>query len=158
MRKLNPHDRSTRNAEIVAARAAGVSWRRIGERFDVSGRQARRIVKDVGASVTSPTVIDPIAIIETAILRHEALSEQLADLADSTANPMVAIRAINAQMRACENVMALLQNAGMLPTPLSRIGLEMDGRRAAERAVEVLNRHGVSAEARAELIAAFKIL
>jgi hypothetical protein len=66
MRKLNPHDRSTRNAEIVAARAAGESWRRIGERFDVSGRQARRIVKDVGASVTNTTAIDPIAIIEAA--------------------------------------------------------------------------------------------
>ncbi len=156
-RRLNPYDRSQRNASVVAARCDGDSWASIERRFGVSARQARRIVKDVGASVTSTTVIDPIAIIEAAVLRHEALSGQLADLADSTANPMVAIRAINAQMRACENVMALLQDAGILPTPLSRIGFEMDGRRAAERAVEVLNRHGVSAEAKAELIAAFRL-
>jgi phytoene/squalene synthetase len=155
MRKLNPHDRSTRNADIVAARAAGVSWRRIGERFDLSGRQARRIVKDVGASVTNTTVIDPIAIIEAAVLRCEALIEQLADIAD-TAHPAVAIRAIRAQVRAAESEMALLQNAGLLPTPLSRIGYEMDAHRAGSRAVEVLNRHGVSAEAKAELIAALR--
>jgi hypothetical protein len=155
MRKLNPHDRSTRNAEIVAARAAGESWRRIGERFDVSGRQARRIVKDVGASVTNTTVIDPIAIIEVAVLRCEALIEQLADLAD-TADPAVAVRAIRAQIRAADSEISLLQNAGILPTPLTRIGYEIDARRAASRAVEVLNRHGVSAEAKAELIAAFR--
>jgi hypothetical protein len=98
-------------------------------------------------------VIDPIAIIEAAVLRCEALIEQLADLAD-TADPAVAVRAIRAQIHAAESEIALLQNARM-PTPLSRIGYEMDGRRAAARAVEVLNRHGVSAEAKAELIAAF---
>jgi hypothetical protein len=138
---------------MVAARAAGESWQRIGGRFDVSGRQARRIVKDVGASVTNTTVIDPIEIIEAAVLRCEAVIEQLAVIAD-TADPAVAVKAISAQLRATESEMTLLQNAGMLPTPLSRIGYEMDARRAASRAVEVLNRHGVSAEAKAELISA----
>ena len=155
MRKLNPHDRSTRNREIVAARAAGQSWRQVGEHFDVSGRQARRIVKDVGARETSTTVIDPIGIIEAAVLRCEALIEQLADLAD-TAAPAVAIKAIRAQIRAAESEIALLQNAGILPTPLSRIAYDRDAHRAASRAVEVLNRHGVSAEAKAELISAFR--
>src|SRR5450755_2041421 len=129
MRKLNPHDRSTRNGEIVAARAAGESWRRIGERFDVSGRQARRIVKDVGANVTNTTVIDPIEIIEAAALRYEALIEQLAEIAD-TADPAVAVKAISAQLRAADSEMALLQNAGMLTSPLSRVGYEIDARRA----------------------------
>ena len=39
-------------------------------RFGVSARQARRIVKVIGtASVTNTTVIDPIGIIEAAVLR-----------------------------------------------------------------------------------------
>ena len=156
MRKLNPHDRSTRNGEIVAARAAGESWRRIGERFDVSGRQARRIVRDVGAAtVISAMTIDPVEIVERAVLRCEAVIEQLAEIAD-TAEPAVAVKAISAQVRAAESELALLQNAGMLPSPLSRIGYEIDARRAASRAVEVLNRYGVSTDAKAELLSALK--
>jgi hypothetical protein len=46
IRKLNPYDRSQRNAEIVTARANGGSWKKIEKRFGVSGRQARRIVRD----------------------------------------------------------------------------------------------------------------
>ena len=157
-RRLNPHDRAQRNASVVAARCDGESWASIERRLGVSARQARRIVKDLGGAVLmADATIDPVEIMERAIMRHEALIEQLAEIAD-TADPAVAVRAINAQVRAAESQMALLQNAGILPTPLSRIGVEMDGRRAAERAVEVLNRHGVSAEAKAELIAAFKIL
>jgi hypothetical protein len=155
-RRLNPHDRAQRNASVVAARCEGESWASIERRFGVSARQARRIMKDIGtASVTNTTVIDPIAIIEAAVLRCEALIEQLADLAD-TAAPAVAIKAIRAQIRAAESEMALLQNAGILPTPLSHLAYEMDAHRAASRAVEVLNRHGVSAEARAELISALR--
>ena len=153
VRKLNPHDRSERNAAIVAARSQGDSWATIERRFGVSARQARRIVKDVGSASVSATVINPSEIIEAAVMRHEANIELLAEIAD-TADPAVAIRAINAQARAAESEMTLLQNAGMLPIPLSRIGYEMDAHRAASRAVEVLNRHGVSAEAMAELISA----
>jgi hypothetical protein len=56
-------------------------------------------------------VIDPIATIDAAVLRCEALIEQLAEIAD-TAAPAVAIKAIRAQIRAAESEMALLQNAG----------------------------------------------
>ncbi|HWK18463.1 MAG TPA: hypothetical protein VNR66_13505, partial [Solirubrobacteraceae bacterium] len=48
------------------------------------------------------------------------------------------IKAIRAQIRAAESEMALLQNAGILPTPLSRIAYDRDAHRAASRAVEVL--------------------
>jgi hypothetical protein len=156
-RRLNPHDRAQRNASVVAARCEGESWASNERRFGVSARQARSIMKDIGtASVTNTTVIDPIAIIEAAVLRCEALIEQLADLAD-TAAPAVAIKAIRAQIRAAESEIALLQNAGILPTPLSRIAYDRDAHRAASRAVEVLNRHGVSAEAKAELISALRV-
>ena len=90
-----------------------------------------------------------------AVLRCEALIEQLADLADAAA-PAVAIKAIRAQIRAAESQIALLQNAGIFPTPLSRIAYDRDAHRAASRAVEVINRHGVSAEAKAELISALR--
>ena len=153
-RKLNPYDRASRATEIVSARGEGNSWAMIERRFGVSARQARRIVKNIGtASFTNNTVIDPIDIIEAAVLRCEAvINEQLAEIAD-TAEPAVAVKAISAQVRAAESEMALLQNAGLLPRRLSCIGQEIDARRAASRAVEVLNRYGVSAEARAELIA-----
>jgi hypothetical protein len=49
-----------------------------------------------------------------------------------------------------------LQNAGMLPTPLSRIGFLIDAHRAASRAVEVLNRYGSSPPTQSEVLSALK--
>jgi hypothetical protein len=156
-RTLNPHDRAQRNASVVAARCDGDSWASIERRFGVSARQARRIVKDVGsASVTNITVIDPIAIIEAAVLRCEAVIAQLAEIADDADDPVVAVNAIRAQIRAAESEMALLQNAGMLPTPLSIIGQQIDARRTADQAIEVLNRHHVSAAVKKDLLAALR--
>jgi hypothetical protein len=155
-RTLNPHDRAQRNASVVAARCDGDSWASIERRFGVSARQARRIVKDVGsASVTNITVIDPIEIIEAAVLRFEALIQQLAEIADD-ADPAVAVKAISAQVRAAESEMTLLQNGGMLPTPLSIIGQQIDARRAAHQAIEVLNRHHVPAVVKKDLLAALR--
>lgn len=159
IRRLNPHDRASRNGEIVGARAVGASWATIGRRFGVSARQARRIVKDVGsATLVADAPIDAKEIVVSAIMYHETLIEDLAAIADETDDPRVTIAAVQAQIRASESQLTLLQNAGLLPTPLSSIGHQIDARRAASRAVEVLDRHGISAEARGELIAALTAL
>jgi hypothetical protein len=156
-RKLNPHDRSERNAEIVAARANGASWRQIEQRFGVSGRQARRVVRDVGtARVTRTMAIDPTEFIETALMHQEALIEQLAEIADSTDNPMVAINAIRAQGRANDRQVELLQNAGLLPAPLTNLAQHIDAQRLARRAIEVLNRHQVPAAVKQDLLDALR--
>src|SRR5205823_3248204 len=78
VRRLNPHDRARRNASVVAARCAGHSWASIECRFGVSARQARRIVKDLGTAMLTPSATtDAVEIVERAIMRHEAMIEQL---------------------------------------------------------------------------------
>ena len=135
------------------------SWATIERRFGVSARQARRIVKDVGsATLMTDAPIDALEIVTSAIMHHETLIEDLADITDETDDPRVTIAAVRGQIRASESQITLLQNAGLLPTPLSCVGQQIDARRAASRAVEVLDRHGISAEARAELIAALTAL
>ena len=155
-RKLDPWSRTTRNAQIVSARGEGESWAMIERQFGVSARQARRIVKDIGMSTTNTMMIDPVEIVEAAVMRCEALISQLAQIADAAENPAVAVNAIRAQIRATESEIALLQNAGMLPIPLSIIGYQIDAQRAAFKAVQVLDRHGVSLEAKKELAAALR--
>ena len=157
VRKLNPHDRSERNAAIVAARSQGDSWASIERRFGVSARQARRIVRDVGtASVTRAIAIDPAEAIETAFMHQEALIEQLADIADCTDNPMVVIRAINAQGRATDRQLELLQNAGLLPARRTNLAQHIDAQRAAHRVIEVLNRHQVPAAVKRDILDALR--
>lgn len=157
IRQLNPHDRSRRNMEIVRARAEGDSWATLGHRFGVSARQARRIVKDVGSAiVTDTTAISPIDIIDAAIMRCEANIEHLAEIAASTDDPIVTIKAIGSQVRITEHELELLQNIGVLPTPLSNLAQQIDLRRVAQQAVDVLNRHHVPAAAKMDFLAALK--
>jgi hypothetical protein len=106
--------------------------------------------------VKNTTVIDPIEIIEAAVLRCEAVIEQLAEIADDADDPVAAVNAIRAQIRPAESEMTLLQNGGMLPTPFAIIGQQIDARRAAHQAIEVLNRHHVSAAVKKDLLAALR--
>jgi hypothetical protein len=155
-RKLDPWSRVSRNAQIVSARGGGDSWATIERRFGVSARQARRIVKDVGTCTPDTAIMDPVEIVEAAVMRCEALISQLAEIADVADKPVVAVNAIRAQIRVTESEVVLLQNAGMLPIPLSIVGYQLDAQRAASRAVQVLDRHGVSLEAKEELLAALR--
>lgn len=138
----------------MSARAEGQSWAAIASRFGVSARQARRIVKDVGSASDACTVsIDAAEIIEAAILRCEAIIADLAEIADSS-TPMVAVRAIQAQIRATEHEIELLRNVGILSAPGANLAHQAELQRVAQQAVEVLNRHEVPAVVKSDLLAA----
>ena len=114
-------------------------------------------MRDVGtASVTRAMAIDLAEVVETAFMHQEALIEQLADIADCTDNPMVVIRAINAQGRATDRQLELLQNAGLLPARRTNLAQHIDAQRVAHRVMEVLNRHQVSAAVKRDILDALR--
>ena len=96
--------------------------------------------------------MDAVDIVERALLHREAIIGQLAELADTTDDPLVAIRAIDARARVADGEVALLQAIGALPTPLSCVGQHIDVRRLARDAVDVLTRTGFSPEIKRELL------
>jgi hypothetical protein len=40
---MNTHERVSRDADVIAARARGLSWREVSRRFDISDRHCRRM-------------------------------------------------------------------------------------------------------------------
>ena len=145
----------TLRSSPLAAKAT--PWATIERRFGVSARQARRIVKDLGgASAATTASIDPMAIVEAALLRCEVLIEDLAVIADTAENQAVAVNAIRAQIRSTDHRLALLRDAGVLPMPLSCLAQHFDAERAASHATEVLDRHRAPADVKRALVAALR--
>lgn len=153
-RRLNPYDRAERNAKIVAARCHGDSWTAIGCRNGVSARQARRIVKDVGRSTPmNATIVDPGQIVTRVVREREAIISQLAEIAVATHDPVMAIKAIEAQVRAADGEVGLLRSRSASYATLADWSA---ARRApgGAGAIAVLHKHGVSDALKAELCAA----
>ena len=154
-RRLNPHDRSRRNAEIVTARVQGDSWAKIEQRFDVSARQARRIVKDLGyADVT--TALDSVDVVVRALDRCEANIGYLSAVAGAAKNHGLILSAIEAQMRVTEHELNLLRDIGLLPARPSNMAEYTRKQRVVQRAVEVLERHQVPQAAREDLMSVLR--
>lgn len=158
--KPGPHgstaEMAERNAELVAAKARGLSWAQIEATYQVSERRGREILAEWRSRNPALRTHDPIQIIDELIEGYQADIEELVIIAATTASDSARVGAVNARMSARQKIAELLQAVGVLPHDLGSMRVEIDARVTAQRMITVLNQFNVSDEVRDALVAALE--
>ena len=90
-------------------------------------------------------------MVEVALDGHEALSEELALLAERTRHDGVRLGAIKGRVETHRARIELLQAAGVLPADLPQLRVLQDVNTVAEVIIAIFNRYEVPIEARREI-------
>jgi hypothetical protein len=101
-------------------------------------------------------VESPRQEIEAEIDSLDALIDQLAQLAEATPNDSVRLGGIKTKMEAQARRLELKRAVGILPPRLAVFREDDDVRMVSALLVDVLKRHGVSIEARREVVASLR--
>jgi len=147
--------RVERNAEVVRDRARGFGWTRVAERHDLSERQCRRICEEWRESRPREHDQDPLDIFEELLESYNSGIEDLALVLEEASQDAVKVGAIKARLALIEDKAKLFQAVGILPD-LGKLGEERDLRVLADTVWDVMDRHGVSEEARKDLAATIR--
>jgi hypothetical protein len=128
---------------VVAARARGLTWRTIAERFGLEERQCRRIVDEYRSDRPLPYDRDPMTVIRETLEQYDALAEEAALLAEDTRHAGARLGTIRTRLDSARAKLELLQLAGLVPSDLGQLGVVLDAQRVAALLVDVLERHAV---------------
>jgi hypothetical protein len=123
---------------VVAARARGLTWRTIAERFGLEERQCRRIVDEYRSDRPLPYDRDPMTVIRETLEQYDA-----ALLAEDTRHAGARLGTIRTRLDIARAKLELLQLAGLVPSDLGQLGVVLDAQRVAALLVDVLERHAV---------------
>jgi len=148
--------RVERNAEVVRDRARGFGWTRVAERHDLSERQCRRICEEWREARPREHDQDPLELFEELLESYNSGIEDLALVLEEASQDAVKVGAIKARVALIEDKAKLLQAVGLLPWNLGRLKEERDLRVLADTVWDVMDRHGVSEEARKDLAATIR--
>jgi hypothetical protein len=117
-RRSTDATRSQRNRAIVAARAAGTTWREIEAEFGLSTRQCRQVVADARAATDGsiPALdVDPDAVLARVVADHEWAAERLRRLAEKADNDSAKVGAAKGCAAVGRDLVALLVGVGIAP-------------------------------------------
>jgi hypothetical protein len=153
---MKTRERSERDADVIAARARGLSWREVSRRFDISDRHCRRIVAEYRESGPKLHEVDPVEVIEDALASYDAAIEDFALLAEQTGHDGTRLGAIRGRLEATSAKLGLMTSVGVLPRNLGRLAVEIDVRKAAATAIDVLDRNGIPPEVQQQLAEALQ--
>jgi hypothetical protein len=153
---MTSHQRSTRNVEVVAARARGLGWEEIASRFKISSRQARRIVAEYRECQPRLHEVDPIETIEEAFQQYDAAISDLAILSEKTTHSGVKLGAIKGRLDALRAKLDLMAAVGVLPRNLGRLQVEFDARQVAQSILQIFSTFAVPIEAQEAVIRAIE--
>lgn len=143
-----------RDARLVADRARGLGWTKLGEKYGITVRQCQNIWADRGPSEPKAES-DPVAELRDEIDFLDAAIEEYAELAQDTANDSIHLGAIKARVDAQKRRIELKRLYGLLPrdgehTLMAEIAELFD------IVFLILERRGVGWEIQQEIIDAFK--
>jgi hypothetical protein len=102
----------------------------------------------------TPRLRDPVEVVDQMLERYESFGERLIGIADTATNDSARVGAIKAAMEAMKAQAELMQAIGVLPRSLGQMAVEIDLRRVARAAIDVLDRNGVPVEVQRELVQA----
>jgi hypothetical protein len=151
---MTSHERFLRNSQVVRERARGLGWAEISARFGLSDRQARRVVAEYRESRPHLHELDPIEIIEEALLQHDAAIEDLALLAQTTSHDGTKLGAIKGRLEALRAKLELMAAVGVLPRDLRRLQIEVDIRHVAQAILDVFAAYDVPHEVQRAVVEA----
>ncbi len=90
---------------------------------------------------------DPLDFVLDQLARYEGIRVQLASTAQAAESDSTRVRALTAEMNAMLRQLELMQAAGLLPSRLGQLGIEVDIRATAALIIKVLADHDVPEEA-----------
>lgn len=149
---MTAHERADRSSAIFEARVRGFAWSEIAREHGVSQRQAQRIYAEVRTA--APKLgdhLDPAEFVEELLASYDAALADLAVLGRDSKHDATRLGAIRTRIELIETKYATMMATGVLPSSLSQVSLEIDGRKMSTAVIDVLDRHGVSLEAQREI-------
>ena len=152
---MTSEEKLRRDASVVADRARGFSWSTVAGRNDLCERMCRSIWNDYLRDLPLGPDNPKEAILEAAA-QWDAAIEDLAALAESTANDPVRLGAIKSRVEAMARKQDLLRLAGILPYSPQAMRTENELQRATDTIIELFARvvpEPLQVEAARELVA-----
>ena len=151
---MNAREKTNRDNEIVAARMRGQSWTTIAANYGLSERQCQNVLADYRASHPRLRERDPIEILDDMLDHYQGAQEELAEISATSKHDATRVGAIRTRLEALAAQASLLRAVGVLPRDLGVLRADIDVQAMAGQANDVLDRFGVSTEARRALLAA----
>ena len=152
--RMNAREKTNRDNEIVAARIRGQSWTTIAANYGLSERQCQNVLADYRASHPRLREPDPIEILDDMLDHYQGAQEEFAEISATSKHDATRVGAIRTRREALAAQASLLRAVGVLPRDLGVLRADIDAQAMAGQANDVLNRFGVSMEARRALLAA----
>lgn len=144
--------RADRSSAIFEARIRCFAWSEIAREHGVSERQAQRIYAEARAE--APRLgehRDPAEFVEELLASYDAALADLAVLARDSKHDATRLGAIRTRIELIETKYATMMATGVLPSSLTQVRNEIDARELGAAVIAVLDRHGVSFEAKQEI-------
>jgi hypothetical protein len=151
---MNAREKTNRDDQIVAARMRGQSWTTIAANYGLSERQCQNVLADYRASHPRLRERDPLELLDDMLDHYQGAQEELAEISATSKHDATRVGAIRTRLDALAAQASLLRAVGVLPRDLGVFRADIDAQAMAQQAHDVLNRFGVSVEARRALIVA----
>ena len=141
--RVTAQEKVRRDAKVVADRARGFTWRTIAERNGLCERQCRAIWAERRSASIDLLAGDPMESLDEAADQLDALIEDCALLAETTANDSVRVAAIKERRTLIGEKIAFQQATGLLPRNLRLLRTEQQMTDIIEGMIEILVEHEV---------------
>ena len=149
---MNAREKTNRDNQIVAARMRGLSWATIAATHELSERQCQQILEDYRASHPRLRQRDPLELLDELLDGYQGAQEELAEISATTNHDATRVGAIRTRLDALVAQTNLLMLVGVLPRNLGQLRHDVDVQELARQTLAVFDRHGVSIEAKRELL------
>ena len=150
--RLAARAKVARDDAIVRARMRGRSWAAIANEHDLSERQCQEIMRAYRESHPRMRSRDPLELLDEMLERYEAAGEELAEISATSKHDATRVGAIRTRLDALVAQTNLLMLVGVLPRDLGQLRHDLDVQELARQTLAVFDRHGVSIEAKRELL------
>ena len=153
---MNAREKTNRDNQIVAARMRGLLWATIAATHELSERQCQQILEDYRANHPRLRQRDPLELLDELLDGYQGAQEELAEISATSNHDATRVGAIRTRLDARVAQTNLLMLVGVLPRNLGQLRHDVDVQELARQTLAVFDRHGVSIEAKRELLLALR--
>lgn len=145
-------DRTERDSLIFRAWLSGITTQTLAHTYDLDPSAISRIVAKARDEGSRAMNLKPMVAIEEHLLKIDWAIGELAQIGGSSKNNAgVRVSAISRKITAYKERLEMLQTVGLLPHDLGTMSVHINGLRAAEQIIEILERHDVGEDALLEI-------